>query len=149
MNPAEIVGTASGTAELRGLGQTARTRRIRWTPGQPAEIYLPQSGFHLLTFTGPGRKTEQKILGVNLRRRNTGLIPPLEREHLPESVAPEEGLKISTLTGDGSGNLTVTDGEMQRIPLDMPLTLALTAVLILETVCSMLSSRRRRETEQC
>ena len=149
MNPAETVGTASGTAELRGLGQTARTRRIRWTPGQPAEIYLPQSGFHLLTFTGPGRKTEQKILGVNLRRRNTGLIPPLEREHLPESVAPEEGLKISTLTGDGSGNLTVTDGEMQRIPLDMPLTLALTAVLILETVCSMLSSRRRRETEQC
>ena len=149
MNPAETLGTASGTAELRGPGKEARTRRFRWTPGQPAEIYLPQSGFHLLTFTGPGKKTEQKILAVNLRRRNTGLVPQKERERLPAGVSPEEKLNLSTLTGDGTGNLTVTEGEMQKVPLDTPLALALTAVLILETVCSMLSSRRRRETEQC
>ena len=151
VNPAEVLGRASGSVKLRGPGEdeNSLSRVFHWTPGQPAELYFAQPGFHYPAFADAGQKTELGILAVNLRRQTGGWLAPDERGRLPQSIAPEEKPKLSTLTGDGAGNLTVTGGELINIPLSTPLILALTAVLLMETFFSMLSSRRRRETEQC
>ena len=152
VNPGELLGSPSGSAEVLEPGSTKeKTRRplISWTPEQPAEFYPARPGFHLLRLPGQGDQTVKKILPVNLMRRTGGWLAKKEREHLPRSVTPEDRLKLSTLTSDGSGNLNVTPGEMIRMPLTAHLTLALIAVLLLENLFSMLSSRRRRETEQC
>ena len=151
VNLSETLGKASGSAEVLEPGAGERTRKnvCAWTPEQPAELYLAQAGFHRISLTEAEGKAEKRILAVNLMRRTGGWLELEERKHLPQSAAPDGKLKLSTFTGDGTGNLNVTRGERINVPLTTPLTLALTVVLLLETVFSTLSSRRRREAEQC
>ncbi len=148
LNLAEVLGRSSGSAEVLAPGSDAPAE-LSWTPGQPAELYPARPGFYRIHIEAPGKKQEEKILAVNLMRRTGGWLAQEEREHLPQSIAPEEKLKLSTFTGDGNGSLSITQGERINVPLTAPLTLTLTVVLLLETIFSMLSSRRRRETEQC
>ncbi len=149
MNPAEILGIASASGTLRYPDGQFPHSRFQWTPTQPAEIYLPFPGFSTFELSISGKKTEQRLLAVNLRRQTGGLLPQKERDLLPKAVPPDGRLPVSTLTGDGSGGVTVTDGEVLKVPLSTQLILALTIVLVLETIFSMRSSYRRKETESC
>ena len=149
MDPAEVLGTASASGELRYPDDLFPRSRFQWTPSQPVEIYLPLAGFNTFELLIPGRHPERKNLAVNLKRQTGGLLSPKERERLPQMAPPGDPLKVSTLTSDGSGGVTVTDGEVLKEPLYAQIILALTLILVLETVFSMLGSRRRKETEQC
>ena len=149
MDPAEVLGTASASGELRYPDDLFPRSRFQWTPSQPVEIYLPLAGFNTFELLIPGRHPERKNLAVNLKRQTGGLLSQKERERLPQTAPPGAPLKVSTLTSDGSGGVTVTDGEVLKETLYAQIILALTLILVLETVFSMLGSRRRKETEQC
>ena len=149
MDPAVVLGTASASGELRYPDDLFPRSRFQWTPSLPVEIYLPVAGFHRFELLIPGRHPERKNFAVNLKRQTGGLLSPKERERLPQTAPPDGNLKVSTLVSDGSGGVAVTDGEILKEPLYAQIILALTLILALETVFSMQSSRRKKETEQC
>lgn len=86
MDPAEVLGTASASGELRYPDDLFPRSRFQWTPSQPVEIYLPLAGFNTFELLIPGRHPERKNLAVNLKRQTGGLLSQKERERLPQTA---------------------------------------------------------------